>query len=57
MVQLEAEIVGEHADGGVVFVRVQQLGQDMTVLIPKHWIVNVQEDTPHDHRDHAGSDV
>ncbi len=57
MVQLDAEIVGEHTDGGVVFVRVQQRGQDMTVLIPKHWVVNHKEDAANDQSDHAGSDV
>jgi hypothetical protein len=57
MVQLQAAIVGEHTDGGVVFVRVQRPGQDMTVLIPKHWVISQQEGEPHDQSDHAGSDV
>ncbi len=57
MVQIQAEIVGEHTDGGVMFVRVQQPGQDMTVLIPKHWVIHQQEGESHDQGDHTGSDV
>jgi len=57
MVQVQAEIVGEHVDGGVVFVRLQQPGQDMTALIPKHWVISQQEGELHDQGDQPGSDI
>lgn len=56
MIQLNADIVGEHSDGGIVFVRLKQPEYDLTVLVPKAWIITMGG-TENDQGDQPGSDV
>jgi len=59
---IKGVIVGEHSDGGVVYVRIKGVGfegYDQTALVPKAWISElvVQKEDTDDQGNQPGSDI
>ncbi len=59
---IKGVIVGEHSDGGVVYVRIKGMGfesYDQTALVPKAWVSELikQKEGDDDQGDQPGSDV